>query len=391
MMTIRLIAGREITTRWQQKGFRIGLAVAVVIVALGALAPRLVNGLGDSTITVGVSGTNATALASAVNQAASAQKQKVNVVVTSPADAMSKVEKGAWTAAIVGDTKIVAKEGNSSAVALLQVSHKSVDTIQRLAQAGLTNSQVQEILATAPLPVTATRSAENTQRRVIASVTVVFLFTQLIAFCTWMAMGVVEEKSTRVVELLLSAVRPLQLLTGKLLGIGALAMFQVALLGGIALTIVSTTGSLDVPASVYATIATSFLWFVLGFAFFASLSAALASLVSRQEEVSGVMSPVTSLLLVSYLGSLYAANAPNSSLSRLLSLIPPISAIAMPARMASGQASGAEVVLAAALMIGATVAILAIAARIYRVAILHSGSRLTLRRAWHGEAVADTI
>ena len=304
---------------------------------------------------------------------------------------MSKVEKGAWDAAIVGDTKIVAKEGNSSAVALLQVSHKSVDTAQRLARAGLTNSQVQEIFAAAPLPVTATRSAENTQRRVIASVTVVFLFTQLIAFCTWMATGVVEEKSTRVVELLLSAVRPLQLLTGKLLGIGALAIFQVALLGGIALTIVSTTGSLDVPISVYATIATSFLWFVLGFAFFASLSAALASLVSRQEEVSGVMSPVTALLLVSYLGSLYAANVPNSSLSRLLSLIPPISAIAMPARMASGQATVAEVVFAAALMIGATVAILAIAARIYRVAILHSGNRLTLRRAWQGEAVADTI
>ena len=70
MTTIRLIAGREITTRWQQKGFRIGLAVAVVIVALGALAPRLVKGLGDNTITVGVSGTNATALASAVNQGA---------------------------------------------------------------------------------------------------------------------------------------------------------------------------------------------------------------------------------------------------------------------------------------------------------------------------------
>jgi ABC-2 type transport system permease protein len=207
-----------------------------------------------------------------------------------------------------------------------------------------------------------------------------------------MATGVVEEKSTRVVELLLSAVRPLQLLTGKLLGIGALAMFQVALLGGIALTIVSTTGSLDVPVSVYATIGTSFLWFVLGFAFFASLSAALASLVSRQEEVSGVMSPVTSLLLVSYLGSLYAANAPNSSLSRLLSLIPPISAIAMPARMASGQASGAEVVLAAVLMIGATVAILAIAARIYQwpSCILAVGSPCVMGLA-PGEAVADTI
>jgi len=84
MTTIRLIAGREITTRWQQKGFRIGLAVAVVIVALGALAPRLVKGIGENTITVGVSGANATALASAVSQAASAQDQKVNVVVTSP-------------------------------------------------------------------------------------------------------------------------------------------------------------------------------------------------------------------------------------------------------------------------------------------------------------------
>jgi ABC-2 type transport system permease protein len=391
MTTVRLIAGREITTRWQQKGFRIGLAIAVVIVALGALAPRLIKGIGDNAITVGVSGTNAQALASAVSQAASAQDETVNVVLTSPEDALSKVEKGAWDAAIVGDTKIIAKEGNSSAVAFLQVSHKSVDTTERLTQAGLTNSQVQEILAVAPLPVTATRSAESTQRRVIASVTVVFLFTQLIAFCTWMAMGVVEEKSSRVVEILLSAVRPLQLLAGKLLGIGALAIFQVVLLGGIGLTIVSATGSLDVPASVYATIATSFLWFVLGFAFFAALSAALASLVSRQEEVSGVMSPVTSLLLVSYLGSLYVANAPNASFSRLLSLIPPISAIAMPARMASGQASVAEVVIAAALMIGATIAILAIAARIYRVAILHSGNRLTLRRAWHGEAVADTI
>jgi ABC-2 type transport system ATP-binding protein len=84
MTTVRLIAGREITTRWQQKGFRIGLAIAVVIVALGALAPRLIKGIGDNAITVGVSGTNAQALASAVSQAASAQDQTVNVVVTSP-------------------------------------------------------------------------------------------------------------------------------------------------------------------------------------------------------------------------------------------------------------------------------------------------------------------
>jgi ABC-2 type transport system permease protein len=391
MTSVGLIARREVTARWQQKAFRIGLAVAVVIVALGALAPRLLRGVGDNTSTVGISGSNATALAAAVRQAASAQDLSVDVVVTSPEEASSNVEKGSWDAAIVSDTKIVAQAGDSKSVALLQASYRSVEAIQRLAQAGLTASQAQQAFDVAPLSVVATRSVENTQRRVIASITVVFLFTQLIAFCTWMAMGVVEEKTSQVVELLLSAVRPLQLLAGKLFGIGALAMVQVVLIGGVALAVASATGSLDVPASVYGTIAISFLWFVMGFAFFAAVSAALASLVSRQEEVSGVMTPVTSLLLVSYLGSFYVANSPDSSLSRVLSLTPPISAIAMPARMASGDVSVAEVILAAALMLLATVAILALAARIYRVAVLHSGNRLTLRRAWQGEAVADTI
>jgi ABC-2 type transport system permease protein len=301
------------------------------------------------------------------------------------------MDQGSWDAAIVDDTRIVAKASDSRAVGLLQAAYQAVATVDRLSQAGLTGAQIQQALGVGSLPVTATRSAQTDQRRAIATITVVFLFTQLIAFCTWMAMGVVEEKTSRVVELLLSAVRPLQLLTGKLLGIGALAMFQVLLIGGVALGIASSTGSLDVPASVYLIIASSFLWFVLGFAFFASVSAALASLVSRQEEVSGVMTPVTSLLLVSYLGSFVAANSPDSTLARVLSLLPPVSAIAMPARTAGGDVSALEVVLAAGLMVAATVAILTLAARIYRVAVLHSGNRLTLRRAWQGEAVAERI
>ncbi len=391
MTPIRLVARREMTARWQQKAFRIGLAIAVVIVALGALAPRLIRGLGDNTITVGVSGSNATSLAAAVQQAAAAQNLTVDVVVTSPEEASSNVEKGGWDAAIVSDAMIAAKAADSRAVTLLQAAYQSVEVVERLGQAGLTVPQIQQAFAVAALPVTATQSAQNTQRRAIATITVIFLFTQLIAFCTWVAMGVVEEKTSRVVELLLSAIRPLQLLAGKLLGIGVLAMFQVVLIGGVAVVVVSATGSLDVPASTYATIATSFLWFVLGFAFFAAVSAALASLVSRQEEVSSVLSPVTSVLLVSYLGSFYVASTPDSTLSKVLSLTPPISAIAMPARMASGQVSVVVVVIAAVLMVGATVAILALAARIYRVAILHSGTRLTLRRAWQGEAVADGV
>jgi ABC-2 type transport system permease protein len=388
---VRLIARREIVARWQQRAFRIGLAVAVVIVALAALAPRVFRGVGDSTTSVGVSGSRAPDLATAIGQEADSQGLRVDVTVTSPEEAQRRMDQGSWDAAIIDETRIVAKVSDSRAVGLLQAAYQAVATVDRLGQAGLTGAQIQQALGVGSLPVTATRSAQTNQRRAVATITVVFLFTQLIAFCTWMAMGVVEEKTSRVVELLLSAVRPLQLLTGKLLGIGALAMFQVLLIGGVALGIASSTGSLDVPASVYLIIASSFLWFVLGFAFFASVSAALASLVSRQEEVSGVMTPVTSLLLVSYLGSFVAANSPDSTLARVLSLLPPVSAIAMPARTAGGDVSALEVVLAAGLMVAATVAILALAARIYRVAVLHSGNRLTLRRAWQGEAVAERI
>lgn len=389
--TVRLIARREIVARWQQKGFRIGLLVAVVIVALAAFAPRVLRGFGDSTTRLGVSGSDATAVSAAVRQAADAQGIAVEVTVTSGADARSKVAAGSFDAALVDDAQIVTKTSDSRGVALLQAGYQAVTIVQRLTGAGLTEAQVQQAFDTAPLPVMSTKSNETTQRRAIATITVVFLFTQLIAFCTWMAMGVVEEKTSRVVELLLSAVRPLQLLTGKLLGIGALAVFQVLLIGGVALGITSSTGSLSVPASVYGTIAISFLWFVLGFAFFAAVSAALASLVSRQEEVSGVMTPVTSLLLVSYLGSFVAANAPDSPLARVLSIVPPVSAIAMPARMANGDVSVFEVIVAAVLMLAATAAILVLAARIYRVAILHAGNRLTLRRAWLGEAISEQI
>jgi ABC-2 type transport system permease protein len=388
---VSLIARREIVARRQQKAFRIGLAVALVIVALAAFAPRVLRGSGESTTRLGVSGADAAAVSVAVRQVADVQDLAVEVTVTSSADARAKVVAGRFDAALVGDTQIVAQASDSRGVALLQAAHQAVATVQRLTQAGLTAQQVHQAFDTSPLPVTSTKSNQTTQRKAIATITVVFLFTQLVAFCTWMAMGVVEEKTSRVVELLLSAVRPLQLLTGKLLGIGALAVFQVLLIGGVALGITSSTGSLSVPASVYGTIAISFLWFVLGFAFFAAVSAALASLVSRQEEVSGVMTPVTSLLLVSYLGSFVAANAPDSTLARVLSLVPPVSAIAMPARMASGGVSVVEVVIAAGLMLAATVAILTLAARIYRVAVLHSGNRLTLRRAWRGEAIAERI
>jgi hypothetical protein len=146
---------------------------------------------------------------------------------------------------------------------------------------------------------------------------VIVLFSQLVTFCTWVAMGVVEEKSSRVVELVLSAVRPLQLLTGKLVGIGVLAAGQVLVLGVAGVVAALTAQTLTLPAAGIVTLLVAFVGFLLGFAFFGGLAAGLASTVSRQEEVSGILAPVSITLMVTYLAGFAAASSPDSGLATL--------------------------------------------------------------------------
>lgn len=387
-----LIARREIATRWQQKGFRIGLAVALVIVALAAAAPRVfAGGGGPTTYDVAVTGSAPAGFDRALQASAQAQRTTIRVHQTpSAAGARDRVSSGDWDAAVT-DNGLVVGKADSAVVAVVQAAYRSATELDRLGRAGVSDTQARQALDVTPLPVTSTQSGQSSQRQAIATVTVLFLFGQLIAFCTWMGMGVVEEKTSRVVELLLATVRPLQMLTGKLIGIGLLATAQAVVIGGVALVVAVGTGSLDLPASVYGAIAVSVLWFVLGFAFFAALSAALASLVSRQEEVSSVMTPVSMLLLLTYFGGFAAASSPDSTAARILSVVPPFSVISMPARLARGGVPLLDSLSAAVLMIATTVVVLAGAAKIYRAAVLHTGGRLTVRKAWRSEAAAELV
>jgi ABC-2 type transport system permease protein len=386
---VMLVARREVVSRLQQKGYRIGVLVTWVIIAVGVALPKLIGGSGPATYSIAVAGTHQAEVAQAVRTVAAAEHVSVTVHDTSAADARAKVRAGTWDAAVIDADELVVKDAAGRAAAIAQDAYRSWTVDTRLTAAGLSGQQVATALTVPPLRVTSTIAAQTTQRQALATITVVFLFAQLITFCTWVAMGVVEEKSSRVVELVLSALRPVQLLTGKLLGIGALAIAQVVLLGGTALAVSTAVGTLSVPANAYAAMAASFVGFVLGFAFFAALAAALASLVSRQEEVSGVLSPMTVLLMVSYLGSFGVSSSPDSAFARAFSLIPPLSSIAMPARLARGGVPVVDVVVAVILLVAAAAGIVVLAARIYRAAILHTGGRLTLRRAWRGEAVGD--
>lgn len=387
--SLGLIARREITTRTQQKGFRIGFGVTLLLVAIVALLPRFIGGSGRPTFDIGLSGADSASVGTALDTLA--RQRDVEVRVHPGGDAASaerQVRSGRWDAALVDDARIIAQSETSDAASLVNAARQTVVGVRRLRAAGVDPVKVSGALDVRALPVTAT-GGDDSQRQLIATITIAALFGQLIAFCSWVAMGVVEEKSSRVVELILSTVRPWQLLVGKLIGIGAIAIGQLAAFAVVGLGVATAGGRVHLPPGTVGAVAVSVGWFVLSFAFYAALSAALGSLVSRQEEVSGVLAPVTGLLMVSYFLGFAAVGAPHGTLARVLSLVPPVSGIAMPARLVGGDVPLGEIVVAVALMAVATLAMIGLGAKIYRAAVLHSGSKLSLRKAWRGEAAAD--
>lgn len=387
---VGLIARREITTRTQSKGFRIGLGITLVLIIAAVVLPTVLGHHGPTRYQVGLAvGASSGDLRSALATQAKARGVQLTVHdVLAGADVRAQVKNGDLDAAVI-DGRLLAGSADDGVVPVVQAAAASAQVDARLQAAGLDPAQVGQALSVTPLPLTTIDSGQNTQRQVVATVTIVFFFAQLITFCTWVATGVVEEKTSRVVELLLGAVRPVQLLAGKIIGIGTVAVGQALLLGAVALGAAQLSGALSLPGSIYGTVAGCFVWFVLGFLFFAALAAALASTVSLQEEVGGVLTPMTVLLFLAYGGSFAAASNPDATIARLASIVPPFSSLAMPGRLARGGVPVWQVALAAVLMLLATAAVLAAGSRVYRASILSTGRKLSIRKAWRGEAVAS--
>jgi len=233
-----------------------------------------------------------------------------------------------------------------------------------------------------PLPVVQEGDSGASQRQGIAFVAVVILYGQLLGYGFWVATGVVEEKATRVVELLLAAIRPRQLLAGKVIGIGALGLGQLLLIGLFGVVIGAASGQLDVDRDVVAAVGVVLAWFLLGFALYSCAFAVAGALVPRQEEIQSVTAPLTIIILASFFLSFGALDDPGSSLAKALSLIPPSAPMVMPVRMIAGNVAAWEIVVSVGLTLAAAAALVAIAARVYGAAVLRTGSRVTLRAVW---------
>ena len=377
---VRLVAGREISTRIRDRTF-IASSVLMIVLILGVLVFQVVVNSGDDTRRVGVVG-DPGQLGTAIEAQAGALDVGVEVVPLDTGDAArAAVESEDVDAALLDGTgtapELVVREPDGTLEALVSGAVGSVALGRVLAEAGMDAAGLPQLTVTALDDDT----AADGQRTAVAIVGVLVLYSLLILFAQFVAQGVVEEKSSRVVELLLATMRPWQLLAGKILGLGVLGLGQIAVIAA-----VGTGGALafdvvELPGELVGTVLWLLFWFVLGYALFASLFAVAASLVSRQEDLGSVLTPASLVLVAGFIVALQAASAPRSTLAVVTSYVPGLSPMVMPVRQAAGEVAPWEVAVAVLLMLVAIALVVRLGGRVYSGALLRTSGRTKLKEA----------
>lgn len=216
---------------------------------------------------------------------------------------------------------------------------------------------------------------------ITSMVGMMFLVFAIIFGMNAIASGVLEEKSSRVVEILLTTIRPRTLLLGKVLGIGTLVLMQVV---AVAISVVAAANIAGVWVDLHlgSYLVWIVVWLLIGFFTYATLMGAVASTASRQEDLAAATTPITMFLLIPfYLGIFLVPNAPDSIATKILSIVPGFAPFIMPVRQAYLDVPALEVALAVVIGIAAIPAIAALAGRIYSNSILHMGKRLSILNA----------
>ncbi|MBB5790933.1 ABC transporter permease [Jiangella mangrovi] len=381
---VTLVAKREFGQRIRERSFFISLLITIGIIAVVVLLPRFTD-LGNDSYDVALVG-EASALQEAVERQAEVSDIEVSfdTSVGDAAAAEQAVRDGDIDAYVDGDTVYVDQSLDSTLRAVLENAYSQVEGARALESAGIDPAEVSAALTSATLEtVTLDPDADERETRGgIAFFGTIILFGQLITYSMWVAMGVVEEKSSRVVEVILSTIPARALLAGKIIGIGLLGLVQLTLIGGLGLGIAAALGAVELTGPMISPVLTALGWFVLGFAAYASLSAAAAARISRQEDLQNVTTPVNTLMMVSYFGAFFVFLNPDTPAAGVLSIVPPFSALIMPLRMARGDAAGWEVALALGLMLALIAVLVVLAARIYEGAVLRMGAKVSLKDAW---------
>jgi len=380
---IRLVARRELDEGLRSRAWRASLAIQVLVVALIAIVSIATGGDdGPSERKLAVHGMEAERIEAKARAAQAGYGIRLEVTrEPSAAAALRAVRDEDADAALTGAGLAARPDADEAMLALLQNAARVVGSEERLRRAGLSAAQARTALEPPPLRTTVVQPQEGEGGEGLAYIGALLLYIAILSFGYAVASSVISEKSSRVVEIVLSSIRSEQLLAGKVLGHGLLGLIQISLIALVGLAIALPSGEVSLPDSTGETIALVFVYFVLGYLFYGCAFAATAALVSRQEDSQSTTMPILVLLIGGYLVANAALNQPDGGLATISTFLPPLAPLVVPGRAAQGELAAWELALSLVLMAGAILLAVRLAGRIYDRSVLRFGAPLTLRDA----------
>jgi ABC-2 type transport system permease protein len=388
--SIWLVARREILERGRSRGFLLSVAFTTLIVVGSLVLPAILFGSGKPT-QVGIVEPAPVGLQAAIEQSAQRFDQKV-VVTTYPNTA------AAQAALLDGSAEIVVTlPADLSAPGEISVKRKPDQATAQVIAAASVALRVQNVLGASDVdqhalaeaqrpPATISLQAQTEQDQakfVVANIGAVLILVGIFSFGFTVLTGVVEEKQSRVVEVVLSTVRPRDLLMGKVLGIGVLGIVQLAVFMIAAMIAALVTNQFDLPSTTPGTVALLAIWFVLGYLLYSTALGCLGALASRQEEASNASTPFTMVAMLSYFVAIFAViDDPNGLVANIATFFPPSAPFVVPLRAAFDAIPPWQIALAAIVTTIGIYVLFTIGARVYAGAVLQFGGRIKLRDAW---------
>jgi len=347
---IWLVAEREIRMRLRSKAFLVSTGILMLIV-LGSVIAGGIFGANQSLPKLA-------AVGSAISKVEATKAFEVTEVATVD-EAEELVRDGSVDAAVVpsegavGLTVIGLDEAPSGVVALLSVA-----------------PQIQIL------------EPSDQNPGIVYLVAIAFgiiFFSSALTFGQLIAQSVVEEKQTRIVEILMATVPVRVLLAGKVVGNSLLAFAQILLIAILAGVGLLATGQDILLAEVGPSIGWFLVFFVIGFVMLAAMFAAAGALVSRQEDMGGAITPITFLVMIPYILVIFFYD--NPFVLAIMSYVPFSAPIGMPLRVFLGLAEWWEPLLSLVILIASTLAIIVVGSRIYENGLLRMGAPVKLKDA----------
>jgi ABC-2 type transport system permease protein len=373
-----LIARREIEERSRARSFRITTVIVILAVAAAVVIPAIVSHP-RKTLKVGLVGASYPGLTQAVIAAGRVTGNPVQIVTVANLDAArTELRSGALTAVIVGGRELLVQQqpvsGTTSTVATFSGAlAQLVGVVQRLPP-GASRSALTSGIA---IPIRGVEPAPTSLANRFTGLGVDLLI-YLVIFFYGMAItqSVGEEKTSRVVEVLLATVRPTQLLTGKVIGFAGLAFTQM-LLAGITFVVCGlAVGSHALRGTAGTVAVVGVLWLILGYTLYCSAFAAAANAAL----------PLLIPLIVAYTLANAVLFGGASSFYHVLAFIPWTAPVAMPTLFAIGAAPAWEMIASALLCVIATIATGRLAGIVYQRSVMQTGARVKLRHALRASA-----